>query len=98
MRRLRKRLPQSAKGGSIGGDGDPPWRSRFLDEPLPGAPETDWTPLPAVAGAVAAGFPSYFIAEAALQQDPHPVHWVVTMAGSSVGYLGGLLFHRIRGY
>ena len=76
------------------------------DPPIPGArltskapaPQTDWMPLQAIAGLAAVGFPVYIVAEAALSSRLHPLHWLVAVAGGLLGYVGGLLLYRRRGY
>ena len=62
---------------------------RSLDEP-------DWMPLSALGGLVGGFFVAYIIAEAALGNSIHPLHWVVAAAGAAAGYLVGLLYTRMK--
>lgn len=64
--------------------------------PLP--PQTDWLPLQAVMGAVVVGIVGYLIGEVSLSTRPHPLHWAVALIGALLGYAGGLVLFRLRGF
>lgn len=49
-------------------------------------------------GAVVVGIVGYLIGEVSLSGQPHPLHWAVALVGALLGYLGGLVLFRIRGY
>lgn len=59
---------------------------------------TDWMPLTAFLGAFGAGGLGYFIGESALAPYPHPSHWIAAVMAGFVGYAGGFMWHRIRGF
>ena len=63
-----------------------------------GISTTDWLPLPALLGLVLAGFGGYFVAEAALAASAHPVHWSGTVLRQHGRLLGGIVWHRLRGF
>lgn len=67
--------------------------------PQPGPlPATDWMPLPAVLGALLVGGFGYFAGEAALAPYPHPSHWIAAGLAGIFGYVGGVVWHQLRGY
>lgn len=59
---------------------------------------TDWMPLSALIGAVGAGGLGYFVGESALAPYPHPSHWIAAAMAGFLGYLGGFMWHRMRGF
>lgn len=73
-------------------------KSSQPEQSKPAGPATDWMPLPALMAMLFAGLIGYFAAEASLAAYPHPAHWVATVSIGLVGYGGGLVWHRIRGY
>lgn len=100
QRRSAERDARSALGTSRNGANRPaagregPTKDNRPIEP-PGA---DWLPLPAILGSILMMFPAYFVAEASIQRQPHPLHWAIGVGGGAVGYLGGLVYIRFRGY
>jgi len=58
----------------------------------------DWMPLSALLAAVMLGLLGYFIGELSLAAFPHPMHWLGIIAGASLGYVGGLVWNRVRGF
>lgn len=59
---------------------------------------TDWMPLSALVGAVGAGGVGYLVGESALAPYPHPSHWIAAVTAGFVGYAGGFVWHRLRGF
>lgn len=51
-----------------------------------------------MAGLAGAAFPAYFVAEAAIGGPAHPLHWLAALIAGAIGYVGGLVFYRRRGY
>lgn len=57
----------------------------------------EWMPLAAFAGLMAGFFVAYLGAEMALSARIHPIHWTVAGGGGVLGYLGGMVWYRVRG-
>lgn len=55
-------------------------------------------PLPAIIAILFVGLIGYFVAEASLASYPHVTHWLATVAIALLGYAGGLIWHRVRGF
>lgn len=51
--------------------------------------ESDGPPLEALAGLMTLGPLGYLAAEGTLQQNAHPLHWLVAVAAGVVGYWAG---------
>lgn len=56
------------------------------------SPKTDWLPLPAIGGVVAGLFLFFIIAEIALAQQIHGIHWGMAAGGALAGYFIGLFW------
>ena len=61
-------------------------------------PSTDWLPLPAFLGALLVGGVGYFVGKAALAPYPHSSHWIAAVMAGFAGYVGGFIWHRLRGF
>ena len=62
----------------------------------PATPQRDWMPLSALLAAVSMGVVGYLVAEVSL--GPHPQHWLAAVAVAFLGYVGGLVWNRVRGF
>ena len=94
--RLKERILSAAHEDDAYADPPIPGMRRTTQTPAP--PQTDWMPLQAIGGLAAVAFPAYIVAEAALSSTLHPLHWLVAVVGGLLGYVGGLLLYRRRGY
>lgn len=56
----------------------------------------DLMPLSAFGGLAGGFFVAYIIAETALSNSVHPLHWGESAAGAGAGYLVGLLYTRLK--
>lgn len=54
--------------------------------------KTDWLPLPAVGGVLVGLFLFFIVAEIALAQQIHVIHWGMGAGGALAGYLTGLFW------
>ena len=93
---LKERILSAAHDDDSHADLLIPGIRRTTQTPVP--PQADWMPLQAIGGLAAVGFPAYIVAEAALSSRLHPLHWLVAVVGGVLGYVGGLLLYRRRGY
>lgn len=73
----------------------PPTSRRTAD---PSRPTTDFFPVPAFLGALLVGGFGYFLGEAALAPYPHPSHWIAAAMAGFLGYVGGFIWHQMRGF
>jgi hypothetical protein len=55
-----------------------------------------WSPsLASMAGGLVLTVATWFVAESALASDPHPVHWLVAVAGGLVGGIAPMVAVKV---
>lgn len=72
---------------------------RRVSQPAYRRPGATYREHPSLEGVIGAAFAfplGYFIAEGLMNDNRHPIHWMITVAVAVLGYLAGYTWYRWR--